>query len=648
VNHYDVELANLPITYKAALAADVSRFKAAVAGASESSIIGVGTGGSFTVASLLCHLHEAYTGRVSRPATSLEIICNPTLAAASPVFLISAEGKNPDIVEALQRARRHSARAIHVLTNRAASPLTACINQLTDISTHVFELTEKDGYLATNSLLLNAVLVARAYGELDQEPNHIPGSIQDLKLGEQTVDQWLTESTSFIKKVVSRGNIIITYSPLLQPIAADLESKLSEAALLHSQTADLRSLAHGRHLWFADRPDSCAVLAFVEPSLSALWDHMRAMLPPQVPTLTMHLDGGRPRDLLGGLVAQMRLVSALANLQGKDPGHPEVPQFGRNLYYVDLPALIPKPRDSPDRGEQSKYDALGARWPSVTRRGSMRRALDAFKSGLEQQKFRAVVFDYDGTLCSSQRDENPPPEAILAQLRRLLQGGVIVAIASGRGGSIQERLQGCLPEASWPNVQLGLYSGGWITNVSNTIRDTVETSEFLSHVARIVHRLKALGVPIERIRTTHPYQVSVRFREGLQTEGMWFVVADALRQAGLDLSSMVRSKHSVDIIVPGVDKSRLIAHVIQRFKVSPDEVLTVGDQGAWPGNDYSLLEHRFSLSVDAPSRRLDRGWKLAPAHRRDVDATLWYLERLQILEAGHFRIDLGLVTANEQ
>src|SRR6185437_2686331 len=150
-SHYDTELQQLGETYRIALAADISRIKAAIAGASESSIIGVGSGGSFTVASLLCNLHETYTGRVSRPSTPLEIICNPTLAAASPVFLISAEGKNPDITEALSRARIHSARSVHVLTNRSSSPLMDRVHTLTDVSAHVFELVEKDGYLATNS-----------------------------------------------------------------------------------------------------------------------------------------------------------------------------------------------------------------------------------------------------------------------------------------------------------------------------------------------------------------------------------------------------------------------------------------------------------------------------------------------------------------
>ena len=109
-NHYERELGLFNETYDLAMEADITSLKDAIAGVSEASIIGVGSGGSYTVASLLCNLHESYTGHVSRPSTPLEIICNPTLAVESPVFLISAEGKNPDISEALIRARKNSAR----------------------------------------------------------------------------------------------------------------------------------------------------------------------------------------------------------------------------------------------------------------------------------------------------------------------------------------------------------------------------------------------------------------------------------------------------------------------------------------------------------------------------------------------------------
>ena len=221
-----------------------------------------------------------------------------------------------------------------------------------------------------------------------------------------------------------------------------------------------------------------------------------------------------------------------------------------------------------------------------------------------------------------------------------------MGVASGRGGSIQTCLQDSLPADVLEKIQLGLYNGGWIGAANVPPTPSGQSSEFLSHVTRIIVRLKALGVPILKHRTTHPFQVSVQFREGLATSTMWFVIADALRQAGLDLSSMVHSKHSVDILATGITKSRLIAHIIQGFKVDPYDILTMGDQGAWPGNDSALLEHRFSLSVDVPSRRLDRGWKLAPSQKRDVDATLWYLERMAETAGGTFT--LGQLTAHSR
>lgn len=638
--HYQHELDQLATTYQYALGRDVSALKNAIAGASESSIIAVGSGGSFTVAALLCSLHEAYTGRVSRPATPLEIICNPTLAASSPVFLISAEGKNPDITEALQRARRHSAREVHVLTNRAESALMTCVADLTEVSAHVFALDNKDGYLATNSLLLDSILLARAYGELDKSDAEAPASIDDLRIAGISARAWADDAADFVDAATTRGAMVVTYSPQLQPIAADLESKLSEAALLHCQLADLRSFAHGRHLWLATRAKDIAVLALTEPSLRQLWERMQALFPPEVPTLAMPLADSTPWDLIAGLVAQMYLINAIGNRVGKDPGHQAVPQFGRDLYYIDLPHVIPRPQDSAQPQERSKYEVLGAHWPSPQNRGDMTRARSAFVAALEHQTFRAIVFDYDGTLCHSQRKNAPPPDGIVKHLQRLIEGNVVVGIASGRGGSIQECLESQFPTAVLPHIQLGLYNGGWINDASHAPVPLKETSEFLSHVIRIVRRLKALGVPIQEIRETHPYQVSVRFREGLPTEQMWFVIADSLRQAGLDIFRMHRSKHSVDILAPGIGKAQLIAHIIQAFKIDPYEILTMGDQGAWPGNDADLLEHRYSLSVDMPSRRIDRGWKLAPEHKRDVDATLWYLDRVHTLPNGRFNLTL--------
>lgn len=636
-NRYESELAELASTYATATSSDIGTLANAIAAASESSIIAVGSGGSYTVASLLCSLHESYTGRVSRPSTPLELISNPTLAASSPVFLISSEGKNPDITEALRRARMHSARTIHVLTNRAASPFVTCAEEIGNVTVHNFELNKKDGYLATNSLLMDCVLVARAYSELDGEPGALPPALCDLTLGDQTVGDWLQSALPFMQSIKSRQALIVVFSPLIRSVAIDLESKLAEAALMHCQLADIRSFAHGRHLWLAERPGDCAILALVEPSMTNLWSAMKSHLPEGVPINEMSFSGTQPRDQIAGLIAEMHLIHALSATTGRDPGRPDVPEFGRAVHYLDLPQFIPSTRTQDDRGETAKFAVLGAQWPSVKRKGYMRRALEQFELELCNQSFKSLVFDYDGTLSGSRSVDSPPPQPILDQLRRLVSAGIFIGIASGRGGSIQEIIAGHLPDIA-DKIHLGLYNGGWIAPASVAPEKSEEISEFLSHVLRIVGRLKTLGVPISEIKPTQPYQVSIRLSAGCKAEEIWLVIADSLRQAGLNFSSVVRSKHSVDVLAPGISKSRLIAHLIEEFEVDPYEILVIGDQGAWPGNDATLLEHRFSLSVDEPSRRLDRGWKLAPSEKRDVDATLWYLNQVQIDNSGHFRV----------
>lgn len=637
---YEAELSYLDRTLSLAARVDIAGLKSAISAASDASVIAVGSGGSFTVASLLCNLHEAYTGRVSRAVTPLELICNPTLSSASPIFIISAEGKNPDILEALQRARKHSSRSVHVVTNRSDSPLMGLVRTLKDVPSHVFNLEDKDGYLATNSLVLDASLVARAYGELDQARTTSPNSVNEIRLSSQTLTEWLADAKQFVRSVSGRSGMIIVFSPRLRPLAEDLESKFSEAALLPTQLCDFRSFAHGRHLWLTERSQDTALLVLTEPSTSLLWNDMQPQIPTSVPRFALSLNSARPPDLIGGLIAGMHLISEVANEQRRDIAKPQVSDLGRRLYYADLTGLIPAPTEVELFGEDSKYRVLGAHWPTEHASGRMRRALAAAQSLFRHKSFQSIVFDYDGTLCSSSSVASPLSDDMVAALTRLLRHGVIIGIASGRGGSIGEALEPKIDRSLWGNVRLGLYNGGWIGRLGERPPASGLSSEFLTHAHRIVSDLRSHGVPISNVRANHPCQLSVRFEAGVSTEEMWFTIGDALKQAGLETGTIVRSKHSVDILSRGVSKSLLVARIIQDDHIDPYDIVTMGDLGAWPGNDFSLLQHRYSLSVDVPSRRLDRGWKLTPRYLRDVDATLWYLSRLNLLTYGKFCLDL--------
>ncbi|CAN4280815.1 hypothetical protein LJR125_003723 [Pseudoxanthomonas sp. LjRoot125] len=503
----------------------------------------------------------------------------------------------------------------------------------------MFELAEKDGYLATNSLLLDAVLVARAYSELDGDAHPLPDSMDELEIGQESIDSRLSDFEAFSVEMTARKGVIIVYAPSLKAVAADLESKLSESALLYSQIADLRSFAHGRHIWLSKRPQECAVLAITDPALAGLWTQMCANLPADIATFTLELSGSKPRDLIAGLVAQMKMIGLIAKTQAQDPAKPYVPEFGRALYYLDLASNVPSESTPEVRGLQPKYESMGVRWPSKGTSGSTRRALLDCELAFQEQSFRAIVFDYDGTLRRSNHPEEAPTDLMIERLEAIIDSGIVVGIASGRGEGIQSKLREKINERFWDRIEVGLFNGGWLGTLNSEYIPEETNNEFLSHVTRILRALQSSGVPIREIKPNYPYQISVRFHEGVQAEGMWFVIADGLRQAGLNSSTVFRSKHSVDIVSPNISKTHLIASIIRKHNIDPYQIVTMGDQGSWPGNDCSLLEHKFSLSVDEPSRRLDRGWKLAPDSRRDVDATMWYLERMNI-EDGQFCFQL--------
>jgi HAD superfamily hydrolase (TIGR01484 family) len=484
-------------------------------------------------------------------------------------------------------------------------------------------------------------LIARVYEQLDSRNLEFPESLSDLRLADSSIEEWLKASSEFIDALSNRGCLFIAFSPLLRSIAADLESKLAESALLHCQLSDIRSFAHGRHLWAAKRVDDFALIGLVDPTLQNLWSATCNLLPDDLPIATMPFRGSKPPDLVAGLIAQMKLVSEIAASRSEDPGRPVVPDFGKQLHYLDLRELIQPADNNVDRGEESKRKVLGASWPSFRGNASITRARRRFESTLSGRSFSAVVFDYDGTLCSSNAKKEPPKKEVADALIKLASCDIEVGIATGRGGSVRKDLRECIPQEYWDRFHLGLYNCGAIARLGDEPENSPETSEYINHVSRIAHQLEAIGVPIELIKPSHPHQVSIRFQRGTDTERIWFVVADALRKAGLDPSRAVRSKHSIDVLPQNVDKNRLVEHMVLTLGIAPFEILTMGDQGAWPGNDSSLLEHKFSLSVDEPSRHLDRGWKLAPTSERDVDATLWYLERAQYTEDGKFSLNLN-------
>jgi hypothetical protein len=86
----------------------------------------------------------------------------------------------------------------------------------------------------------------------------------------------------------------------------------------------------------------------------------------------------------------------------------------------------------------------------------------------------------------------------------------------------------------------------------------------------------------------------------------------------------------MDVLAPGVRKRTVLNHIAAMLgKEVTSQVLCIGDRGQWPGNDFSLLDDPYALSVDEVSQDPATCWNLAPAGSRGAQACLQYLRKIK-------------------
>jgi hypothetical protein len=93
---------------------------------------------------------------------------------------------------------------------------------------------------------------------------------------------------------------------------------------------------------------------------------------------------------------------------------------------------------------------------------------------------------------------------------------------------------------------------------------------------------------------------------------------------------VLESSHSVDIISSKSSKVNLFENckklALQNGK--SEEFLCIGDKGSWPGNDFQLLNHNLSLSVDEVSTSEYSCWNLSSPGNKNLTATFEYLKNI--------------------
>lgn len=629
---YAFEMTRLAETLAWAGSVDIEPLRRAVRTASASPLRAVGSGGSLTVAHALASFHQRFTGRLASVATPLEAR-EERLDPATTTWLLSAGGGNVDVLAAAESLILTEPRQIGVLCGKPGSPLADLCLAHPFVDLLLYQPpTGKDGFLATNSLLGFTALLLRAYatefGDADEWPGVMSAVEPLLREDSNEVAHWAGSTTP----LWVRSTTLVLFGPASRIGALDLESKFTEAALGNLQLADFRNFAHGRHHWLAKRGEESSILAIVSDTDRKLADRTLALIPNGIPVACLELPGGPSATAISSLIAALRVTGWAGSARGIDPGRPGVPEFGRKLYNLALP----RSARAEAIGRLTRRDAMAIRRKAgispatLASNGELKfwgEALGSFRSKLLGVEFGAVVLDYDGTVIDTRHREAPPEREMIEALTRVLTAGATLAFATGRGASIREALRKSFPKPFWPQIIIGYYNGAEIDTLANGSAPNREAlvDPSLGNLATALREHPELSVMAKQ--TDRRHQITLEASRIAPEGRLWDLAHQVMLGAGVPGVTVTRSSHSIDILAPGVSKLNVVAKVRELVGEAP--ILTIGDRGRWPGNDYELLREPYSLGVDEVSADPTTCWNLGMPGQRGVAVTTAYLMGLE-------------------
>lgn len=594
---------------------------------SKRNLIAIGSGGSSTAAVFLTQAHELAFAQLSRSATPGEFWAQPVLLDNSAVALISAEGKNRDILAAAERVAFLEIPSFALVLNEP-SPLDIQCRQSSSTTVISFPMPwKKDGYLATNSLIATMVLIARAYGF-----QNIEGiKALDKKWLEARRESYLSQGLA--KHMARRGNLAVLYGTVGKIGGIDIESKLSEAALGFCEVTDYRQFAHGRHLQLAVADDAPCFLAFRCSRDIQLCETTLTLFPPEVPVVRQELPDSFELASIVSVIDAILITEILGEAKNQDPGQPDVTSNSRAMYHLDLRELL-NPAECAPAPIRRK---VGKPLLSFDQLSEWRSAGQKFCAKLAASNFKAVVCDFDGTFCNTDLRFDGMDKRLIPVLESLLRGGLIVGFATGRGDSLYHDLRAKLNHETWSRVLIGYYSGSHIAQLScDGFTEPSPDPRFEA----LEEWLVAYGlVPADKLAgKKHGGQLSLRFGALDDKNRLFAGIHHWIDREDLQGWRVFRSGHSIDVLTENAGKVRVIQAVADRIGCDPQtEILKIGDSGDFDGNDFELLQGGFGLSVDNVSPSPAGCWNLLPPGYLGSLGTLYYLQAVEPID-GAFRV----------
>jgi len=605
----------------------------------------VGCGGSSVTAEFIAWCAKTAGLTPFQVLTPMAFVSDPH-AVRRPSWLFSARGTNPDVLAAFELWRTASGDRLEIVTNNAGSELGQAGEAAMDATVHALPMAEaKDGFLATHSLVGAAAHIVGAFDSL------VGGSSLDImkgRLANAVQDAVQPSRRCSIQRAFSSfeacDQLLVLHDPDLLPAAALIETSCWEAGLCTVQRTDFRNFAHGRHVGLGESRGDAFVLALTSETSESIWKEIRDLLPQDVEHA--HLNWPRAGRVAGfeALIYALIVVESIGLAKGMDPSNPDVPDFGRQIYAQEGllrlarargPGVVRKIR------EENKIDPVSWRqagWDVFEARVRQR---------LEQAHFGGVVLDYDGTVVSTENRCEPPEQEILAKLIEIVEHGMTLAFASGRGGSLGETLRPLIPRHLHDKLVVGYYNGCLIRPLSVDIESikpqmhpaiegflqVIRQHPELVHLDRLKPGSLHVRIPLDAL--TQPDPGGVR---SIQELAKSMSAADGVPEIALTVS-----EHSIDVFPAESGKRNVVEHVKDVLTNEAAQVLCIGDSGHLGGNDHELLEGPYGLSVLRVCHRPNSCWNLLPEATQGHEGLLAILNGLVYRDNGTCIVDISRI-----
>ena len=628
-SRFSEKLDSLPSTIRLCGNKDVSDLASEILCGKDRPAVLVGSGGSAISAEYFRRCRETFSFIRSTVETPMQFVSEMSGLQDSDVWFFTAGAENADVMAAVQSAYRRGASRVNMITRSSQGRAARYLQELGGNVFNVPVSEEKDGFLATHSLLATITILLLTFD-----------SITEVPFGDDLLERFIiainaeldirarNKHRETFSTLGSNETLLVLAEPQLSPISTLIDTSVWEAAICNVQSSDFRNFAHGRHTWLHHRQSQTFVLALTGQDLPSVHSSILSLIPSNVRRTAVDFGNCGRFENAVGIVRGLALIEAMGSAVQIDPGRPGVGTFGRDIYDNEALLSASSPMVSAVRHKYAsllKQDAPGSSLSKLPDIQSKHLA------SLKAIKIGGIVLDYDGTIVSTNGRRKPPEKAIIDQLVRLYDLGVVVAIATGRGGSAGDQLRQVFNKDAYRDIVMGYYNGAYIQTLDVDIKvqrptpnaDIDDAIAWLDANTRFFRNYE---------RPKRGLQVTVQ-KANLHSTKNFFEAVSVIPLLTSNRLQLNASAHSYDLIVAGTSKLDVVSAVDAKTE-DGTAVLCLGDSGSIIGNDHDLLSHPGGISVDAVCCDLEGSWSIYGYEKFGPDALLAILSSLRPTNGG--------------